>query len=86
MKQEDRDFIDHLKNIHYKCRDFLIEKDFEGLEEYLNTFTIDSDIGELKTILVITKSTSGSELLKGYEHLRERIYGFYETKKNKKII
>ena len=74
MKQEDRDFIDHLKDIHYKCRAFLSSKNYEELGKYLNTFTAESDINELKTILIITKSLENFPEVKD---MRKRILDLY---------
>jgi len=56
MKKEDRNFIDHLKSIHYKCREYLGSENYIDFCNYLNTFTEESDINELKMLLVISKT------------------------------
>jgi hypothetical protein len=45
---------EHLKNIHYKIREYLDVKDYTNLTAYLESFDYDGvDINELKTILIL---------------------------------
>ena len=76
MSQE----IIELKELHYKCREFLDKKDYEGLNEFLQKFTNEPvDINDLKMILVATQS----KFVKENEHLknvRNQIQELFDNK------
>ena len=63
MEKKDRDFIDHLKNIHYGFKDALDEKNYDKVIEMMELYDEKNDVNELKTILVITQSFKEHEKL-----------------------
>lgn len=84
MKQEDRNQVDHLKDLHYKMRDLLNQQNFKDakllLEEYSNE---DSDINEMYTLKIITKPFKDHVTLK---ESRKRLLDMIEQKLDKKLI
>ncbi len=49
--------IESLMELHYVCRGYLDAKDYEGFATFIRKgLAMDSDINELKTILIISQS------------------------------
>lgn len=49
--------IESLKELHYVCRGYLDAKDYEGFATFIRKgLTMETDINELKTILIISQS------------------------------
>ena len=64
------DYIEQLKSLHYKCREYLDKKDYTGLVNFINEFTKDflnpnelNGINELKTILIAISQFKNNPIL-----------------------
>lgn len=47
--------IEDLMALHYKCRDYLDVRDYEGYVRFLDFYITNQDINELNTILIISQ-------------------------------
>lgn len=85
---ENDSFIDELIALHYKCRDFLDVRDYEGMVTFMESYKkLDTphddieelirEINELKTILIITRSFKEHELI---GPVRKEILNIFENK------
>jgi hypothetical protein len=75
--------IEELKNLHYKIRQILEERDYFGLVKFLEVRLFTSNISELKTILIITTPFKEHEDLKD---IRQKILNRYELLKGERVI
>lgn len=74
---------DYLVELHDAFKIFLNRKNYECVEFMMNQFNEESDVNELKTILVITKSFKEHEVLK---FPRKRLLDIIENKLGHKLI
>jgi hypothetical protein len=58
-------WIKHLMDLHYECRYYIENKPFEEFAIFLEGFLKpETDVNELRTILIITNSFKENEIIK----------------------
>jgi len=69
--------IESLMDLHYAFRFFLNKKDAETVNFMMNRFNEESDVNEIKTILIITKAFAENP---DFKTNRARLLGILEAR------